>query len=87
MIYFLRKLFCLHAYEFEYCPDCGYTQECRKCGKKDDQVILHLAKRITAYETPLNMHYWRGFLFLLGGEDGLYRSCACIVLGWIHNVL
>ena len=35
MIYFLRKLFCLHAYEFDYDPDCGYTQECRKCGKQD----------------------------------------------------
>lgn len=31
MIYFLRKLFCIHAYD----PDCGFTQECRKCGKHD----------------------------------------------------
>ena len=35
MIHFLRKLFCLHGYEFDYDPDCGYTQECRKCGKDD----------------------------------------------------
>lgn len=24
------------------------------------------AERITAHETPLNMHYWRGFSFLIG---------------------
>ena len=35
MIYFLRKLFCIHEYEFDYDPDCGYTQEWRKCGKND----------------------------------------------------
>ncbi len=35
MLYFFRKLFCFHAYEFDYDPKRGYTQECRKCGKDD----------------------------------------------------
>ncbi len=33
MIYFLRKLFCLHAYEFDYDPDCGYCISPRKNGQ------------------------------------------------------
>jgi len=35
VLQFLRKLFCLHAYEFDYDHEHGYTQECRKCGKDD----------------------------------------------------
>ena len=35
MLYFFRKLFCFHAYEFDYDHEHGYTQECRKCGKDD----------------------------------------------------
>ena len=35
MLYFLRKLFCIHTYEFDYDDERGYTQECRKCGKDD----------------------------------------------------
>ena len=35
MIQFFRKLFCFHAYEFDYDDKHGYTHECRKCGKED----------------------------------------------------
>lgn len=28
-------------------------------------INFSIAERITAHETPLNMHYWRGFLFLV----------------------
>ena len=35
MIQFFQKLFCFHAYEFDYDHEHGYTQECRKCGKDD----------------------------------------------------
>ena len=35
---------------------------------------MAFAERITAHKTPLNMHYWRGFLFLFelfGNSEGL----------------
>ncbi|QLB59852.1 hypothetical protein E5093_09785 [Acinetobacter indicus] len=33
MLQFLQRLFCFHAYEFDYNTKRGYTYECRKCGK------------------------------------------------------
>ena len=33
----------------------------------DPRHFGDLAERITAHETPLNMHYWWGFSFLIGG--------------------
>lgn len=35
----LRKIFCLHVYEYSWDHKHGYVQECRKCGKNDQ---LHL---------------------------------------------
>lgn len=35
MLQFLKRLFCFHAYEFDYDPKRGYVYECRKCGKDD----------------------------------------------------
>jgi hypothetical protein len=31
----LRKIFCLHVYEYSWDHKHGYVQECRKCGKND----------------------------------------------------
>ena len=33
MIYFLRKLFCIHDYEFDYDPDCGTHKNAVNAGK------------------------------------------------------
>lgn len=32
MFQLLRKLFCLHAYEYEQMAEIGEVKECRKCG-------------------------------------------------------
>ena len=37
MIKFLKRLFCFHAYEFDYEYGYGFTTECRKCGKGGDE--------------------------------------------------
>lgn len=37
MIKFLKRLFCFHAYEFDYEYGHGFTTECRKCGKGGDE--------------------------------------------------
>ncbi|CAB1221415.1 hypothetical protein SFB21_2780 [Acinetobacter bouvetii] len=31
----LRKLFCIHVYEYNWDQKQGYIHECRKCGKND----------------------------------------------------
>ena len=46
MLQFFRKLFCLHAYEFDYHHQHGYTQECRKCGKHESLINYCLTRRV-----------------------------------------
>ena len=42
---------------------------------------MAFAERITAHKTPLNMHYWRGFLFLLVVNMRLGRMITAALLG------
>ena len=71
MLRFLMCLFGLHgATEIDYTVDDEEIKVCRDCLKEVKWTLVTsvtLAERITAHETPLNMHYWWGFSFLIGG--------------------
>ena len=74
-------LFGLHgATEIDYTIDDEEIKACRNCLKEVEWTLatsVAFAERITAHKTPLNMHYWWGFSFLIW-TIRKYRKVGCM---------
>ena len=89
MLRLLMCLFGLHgATEIDYTVDDEEIKVCRGCLNEVEYTLatsVAFAERITAYKTPLNMHYWRGFSFLIGGEYAIKSNWFGYGYGFYGN--
>ena len=49
MFQLLRKLFCMHAYEYEQFSEFNEVKECRKCGDHRNQMYIYW------FKIPMNL--------------------------------
>ena len=45
MFIFIKRLFCIHIYEYDFDPKYGEYREYRKCGKEDQPAFYWLSQQ------------------------------------------